>query len=438
MAKVANIDRTPANLGALVHDNFADGLEKWVSHISPVAGLFDRVGDKGYTLIGKKLVLTATNSYRGGYMATDGYIPEPQNVDPVALEFTAARCYISGAIDNFLQELGKRPEAVQDYLDKLEEEMWDAVERGTAFQVHGSAASTLCVVTSRTSATVVVVEDAYGVDGAIGPTMFIEPGMILASLDASGAFAVLGAGVVSDVAHRTSTTTATVTFAASIEGAGTIAAGDLLVRATTQTTTDAHFVTERSRGPNGLIDIIDPFDSATTYAGLTEASTPRINPVRNASTDIGQVELMEFGAQLSATSGSPVTLDNTVFTMHPGVEIELAKELIPYQQSNNLGMELRGGWRAVKIGNLNTLTDPYHLHNVIYALNTDDLFVIDLGGEANVFDEDGSRFQRMLDYDGKQWYIRWYGQRGARRRNRMGALTAVNNPNASRFSAIPV
>lgn len=438
MAKVASIDRTTTNISTLVHENYVNDVLPWLSHVSPLSGVFGKVGDKGYTIVGKKLVIAADNSYRGGYMGTDGYIPEPQSVDPINLEFTAARCYVSGAVDNFLKELAVTPGAFENFSDRLMDQMWDAVERGTTFQIHAGSASTLCVVTSRTSATELVVEDAYGYDGAKGPTMFIEPGMFIACLDASSAFAVLGAAVVSAVAHRTTATTATVTFSDAIEDTGTIAAGDLLVRCTTGTTTDAHFVTERARGPLGLLDIVDPADSASTYAGLTEATTARILPVRRVSSDFGQTELMEFGAEISASSGSPFTSDSHVVTMQKGAEIELAKELLQYQQQSQLGMELHGGWKSVKIGDFNILSDPYHIHNVAYFLCPEDLFVIDLGGKPDLYSGDGSMFQRMLDYDGEQWFAKWYGQRGARRRNRLGALTGISNPNGERFAAVPV
>ncbi len=246
-----------------------------------------------------------------------------------------------------------------------------------------------------------------------------------------------GAAVVSAVDHRTTSTTATITFADAIEDTGTIAAGDVLVQCTTGATTDAHFVTSRSRQPNGLLDIIDPADSLTTYAGNTESSTARINPYRQASSDFGHVELMEFLAAIGASSNSPVSSDSHILTMQEGAKIELAKELLGYQQQAQLGKELQGGWRSVKIGEFNILSDPNHIHSVVYALCPEDLFVVDLGGKASLYDGDGSMFQRMADYDGEQWYAKWYGQRGATRRNRLGALTGVANPNAQRYAAVP-
>lgn len=436
MAKVASIDRTATNIQTLVHENFADGVAPWLAHISPKSGLYKKIGPKGYTLSGKKLVIACDNSYRGGFMATDGYIPEPQNVDPVNMEFTPARVYISGAADNFLLAIARTPDAFEDFGARLMTQMWDAAERGTTRHINGGSAATVCKVVSRTSASVVVVEDGYGFDGA-SPSMFLEAGMSLASLDATAAYAVLGADTLSAVAHDTSTTTATLTFTTSIEGSGTIAAGDLLVMCSTPSTTDSHFVTERSRAPLGELDIFDPADSLTTYGSLTEATTARINPVRRASTNFGFVEIMEFLAEISAKSNSPVSAASHVLTMQEGLKIELAKELLPYQQQAQLGRELQGGWKTVKIGEFDILSDPFHVPSVVYAQCPEDMAVVDVSGDLAIQDFDGSEFQRMTDYDGRQWYAAAYLNRFAIRRNRLGALTGITNPNAQRYAALP-
>lgn len=440
MAKVANIDRTTTNISTLVHENYVNEVKPWLAHNSPLAGLFSQIGDGGYSLIGKKLVIAADNSYRMGFMGTDGYIPEPVAVDPVNLEFTPARLYASGAVDNFLAALAVKPGAFEQFTDRLTDQMMNAVERGTSFHIHGGSAATLCLVSSRSSATVVVVKDGFGVTG-VSPTMFMEPGMICASLDADGALAVLGAAAVSSIARRTTATataqTDTVTFASSIEGGGTIAAGDVIVQATSGTTTDAHFVTERSKAPLGLLDIIDPADALTTYGAATESSTPRINPYRTASSDFGFVEIMEFLAAIGASSNSAVSAQSHVLTMQEGVKIELAKELLPYQQQNQLGRELNGGWKTVRIADFDLLSDPNHLPFVMYALCPEDLHVVDLDGEPEVWAGDGNQFQRMTDYDGKQWFLRHYVQRFASRRNRLGALTGISNANFNKYAAQP-
>jgi hypothetical protein len=63
--------------------------------------------------------------------------------------------------------------------------------------------------------------------------------------------------------------------------------------------------------------------------------------------------------------------------------------------------------------------------------------VVDVSGDLSMQSFDGSEYQRMADYDGRQWYAAAYLNRFALRRNRLGALTGVSNPNASRYAATP-
>lgn len=436
MAKIANVDRAASDISTLVHENYVNEVKPWLDHISPLAGLFNSLGDGGYSLVGEKIQFARDYTYRGGFMGTDGYLPEPEAVDPLELQFTPARLYARSAVDNFLAASAVRPGAYEEFSARLMTQMWDAVERGTTRHIHGGSDATVCTFSSRTSATVLVVDAGYGYAGA-SPAMFLEPGMTLALLDASSSYATIGVAKIDSIDYDTSATTATITFASDIDTSSTGADGDPLVFATTNDSSDSHFVTERNNAPLGLLDIIDPNDDLTAYGGLTESSWQRINPIRRASSDFGHIEIMEFLAEIEAKSNSPVSAQSHVLTMQKGAEIELAKELLGFQQQAELGRTLQGGWQAVRIGQFDVLSDPYHIPDVVYALAPEDLFVVDLDGEPEVWAGDGSPFQRLTDYDGKEWFIRHYVNRFAGRRNNMGALTGVSNPNKQRYAAVP-
>jgi len=434
---ISSIERTAANIGSLVHENFVNEVKPWLDHLDPVAALFDKIGPSGYTLIGEKLMFAAEQSYAGGFMGTDGYLPEHQYVDPVELTTTPARLYIRRAVDNYLRALAVKPGAYEDFFARIQSQMIDAVKRGTAFHIHGSSAATVCTFVSRTSAKVLVVDAGYGHAGT-APAMFIEPGMVLALLDASNLFATVGVGEVSAVTYNTSATTATITFIQDIDAGSTGADGDPLVFATIANSSAANYVTERGLAPNGLIDIIDPAAASSTFLGLSDSTYPRWAPVNRASADFGHIEMMEFMEEVSAKSNSEVSVGTHVWTMQNGIKIELAKDLLPYQQQSQLGRELQGGWTTVKVGEFEVVTSHHHLHDVAYLLCPDDLHVVDLDGEPSVVSADGSEYSRLADYDGIEWYMKHYVQRFASRRNRMGALTGLTNTNASRYNAHPV
>jgi hypothetical protein len=434
---IAQVERTTANISTLVHENYVNEVKPMVDHIDPLAAIFTKIGPGGYTLIGEKLQFATDWTYAGGFMGTDGFLPDPEQVNPMELITTPARLYARRAIDNFLKALAVQPGAYEDLSARLTKQMLDAVRRGTARHIHGSTNATLCTFVSRTSATVIVVDAGFG-HASTAPCMFIEEGMTCALLDANNSYAVIGAATVSDVAFNTSSTTATLTFATDIDTSSTAADGDPLVFATTNDSSATHYVSERGYAPLGLYDILDPDGASTTLLSASETTYPRWAPINRASSDWGHIELMEFLFEIGAKSNSEVSARSHVITMQDGARIELAKTLLGYQQQSNLGRTLEGGWQAVRVGEFDVVASPYHLHDVVYALCPEDLHVVDLDGEPSAWAGDGSQNSRLADYDGYEWFIKHYVQRFPSRRNRMGALTGVTNTNAERYSAHPV
>lgn len=437
MSQVGILERTVSDVSTLVHENYVNDIKPWVDFLDPVAALFQQVGSGGYTLVGEKLQFAAEQSYAGGWMGTDGYLPDHEQVNPAELYWTPKRLYLRRAVDNFLEAVAQRPGAYEDLAARIQRQQLDAIQRGTARHIHGSTNATVCTFVSRTSATVIVVDAGFGHAGT-SPTMFLEPGMTLALLDNSISYNLIGVATLTTVAHNTSTNTATLTFATDIDTSSTAADGDVLVFATTNSTSNTNYGHERNKAPTGLLDILDPDAASTTLGGASESTYPRWAPINRASVDWGHVELMEFAAEIMARSQAPVTAASHVLTMHPGAKIELAKTLLSYQQQAQLGRELQGGWTTVRVGEFDAIESPYHLHDVAYLLCPEDLAVVDLDGEPSVWTGDGGQFSRLADYDGKEWFVRHYVERFPTRRNRMGALTSVYNPNKERYSAIPV
>ena len=51
--------------------------------------------------------------------------------------------------------------------------------------------------------------------------------------------------------------------------------------------------------------------------------------------------------------------------------------------------------------------------------------------EAGFFDDDGSMYSRLADFDGKEGYVRDYCNSFSPRRNRHGALTGIAHSNVT-------
>lgn len=343
--------------------------------------------------------------------------------------------YLRRGADNYLVELGQGNGVYENYEDRLMSQAMDAVERKTGFHVHGSANATVCTFVSRTDADTLVVDAGLGHAGQ-NPVDFVAPGSVLALLDAGSAFATIGVAKVSSITFDSSNGQATINFASDIDTGSAGEDGDPLVFATSDDSTANNYVVERGLAPNGLLNLIDPNQDQSTFQGVTIASNPRFDATRFTSTDWGHVEARKFMTQLSASSNMQVSPESHVMTMHPGAEIELAKGLLNFQQQENLGRTLEGGWETVRVAGFDVLSDPYHLWDVVYFIDSDSIHVIE-PVPPEIWAGDGAQKARIADYDGYEWFIRAYHQRITTTRNRLGAIIGVANPDKYDFTVNP-
>ena len=435
-SQVGNLEAI-TNLTGLVHEIYAGEVKPNVSSWSPTSQLFQEAGAGDYRIDGEKLVFSADLTYSGGAQGSDGNLPDHQYVDAVEGETTPARLYVRRAIDNFIEKRATRgPGAFGDLLGRMFDQMWDAFGRAQIRHAIGTSNGTLCKVSSRTSSTVFVVKDGYGHEDT-PPLLHIEPGMILAWVDTTASNALAGAGTVSAVTY--STNTVTVTTSGTWEPSATLAANDLIVNATTPNISTDYFASEYTNAPNGLLNIVDPDADATTVFNISQTTYPRWKPYRKASATFDHIEVTEHFRQLRAKSTSPVGPATHVCCAQGAVIAELARTLVGFQQQTQLGRTFEGGYEAVRIANMDFIEDDWQIHDVLYTLSVEDLFRVDLDGEADYFAEDGSQFSRLADFDGKEWYVKSYLQNFSDRRNRHAALTGISlaNVTAADFSPVP-
>lgn len=419
--------------GGASHELFAPGIREVINHASPVAGLFTSVGNKGFSIVGKKLVIATQLLYSGGWQGTDGHYGDSEYADPDTMEFTPAQLYLRRAIANFIAARATSAGAFEDHGTLVEKQAWQAIKRGTTRHIHGDANATVCLLDSRTSGTVMVVKDGYGHAGT-NPLMYIEPGMKLALLDASNSYATLGVAVVSSVDIGAKE----ITFASTIDNGAAATAGDVFCFVTT-TDSGARRVPERGYAPLGLRNLLDPDGNSATYGTITESSRPRIKPVRRESEDFDESEIMDFWGEIEAASGQMVSPDTHVNTCQRGVFNEYARTLLPYTQQTSRGRDLEGGWETVRCGGQDFLTDAQHTHDELMCHHVDSYAVLDLEGEEHVDTSGGPEWQQLDDFDGREKKWKHYVQRIALQRNSSGTLLgiSVRSGYADRFAAVP-
>jgi hypothetical protein len=431
----ANID-TISTVNNLVHEVYVNRVEPHYAYMDPVAGIFKEArNEQDYKVIGKKLVGSADLLFAGGAIASDGNLPDHEYVDPVPWETTPARMYIQRAVDDFLTARAVQPGAFEDLMGRIERQSVEAFQRMTCRHVHGSSNATICVVSSRTSSTVLVVKDGLGHVGT-NPLLFVRKGMKMVLLDNGNSYAILGAAKVSSVDYANKS----ITFAASIEGGGTAAAGMVLCFIGSTDSSSGAYKAERGYAPLGFRDMLDPDGNNSSYLTIAEATYPEIKPVRKTCVDFTEVEFMEFVAEIEANGQTSVTDTSHVFTCQKGVQIELAKTLVGYTQIMGKGQELNGGWTTVKIGNFDFVISGYHTHDEVMAHCLADYVVAPLGGsnvDGEIASPDGNQYARLPGFDGRSWYMRAWLARWMTRRNRSGVLKGISSPNADKYAAVP-
>ena len=427
-----------SSLTGLLHEVYAGQVKPAVKANSVALQLFTEAGPGDYRIDGEKLVGSTDLTYSGGAMHTTGKLPDSHEVDAVEWNITPTRAYARRAIDNFVEARGGAgPGSFGDYATRLFDQMYDAFKRLKIRSAIGGSSGIVCLTASRTSATIAVMKDGYNHTGT-QPMMHLEPGMTLAWLDASNSFAVGGSGRILSQVNSTKT----VTFAASVEngsGTPTLTAGDPWVFATTTPYTVDYFETEYNNSRHGLSTIIDPDEVNSTVLGIAESAYPRWKPLREASGTFDHLELTEHWQKLAMQSTDPVTPASHTVLTSGAVFAELARTLEGYQQQQQLGQTFEGGYQAVRIAGQDIVTDPFMLHDVLFTICRESLFNVDIGGPESEFDEDGSMFARIADYDGKEWFIREYGNWFSDRRNRHAALVDIGLPNVDEddFTAVP-
>jgi hypothetical protein len=423
------------DIGGLVHTIYVGDVLPAVRFESVTSQMFQNAPEGAYRYDGASMTFAVDLELPSGALASGGALPDSVYTDAVNGLTTPVRRYVRRAVDNFTEARAVKGDgSFADLGTRMFDQMWSAFRLMEIRHAVGGASGTLCTVDSRTSSTIWVATAGYGFAGA-NPLLHLSKGMIIAWHDASAAFAAAGAGKIAAINYATNAVT--MASAATWEPAATTANGDAIVAATTGNITTDYFDTERNNAKNGLLSIVDPAGALSTVFNIAEGTHQRWKPYRKASVTFDHLEVTEFMRKLAAKSSFPVNPSSHTLLGSPALVAELARSLVGFQQQQQLGKVLEGGYQTVNISGWDIAEDEYQIPNVMYALCNEDLYTVSLV-EAGYFDEDGSMYERISDYDGKSWWVRDYCNSFSPRRNRHGALTNITlGVTASDFDAVP-
>jgi hypothetical protein len=375
---------------------------------------------------GNDLFFSVKMGRRGGFVASrSGFLPEHVAAVEKQGRLGIARMYAVGELDGLNARATEDPKgAFISASKKLVEDIMDDWQIEQNRFLHGDGMAVRGVVQSRTSATVVTVEDPYNISGAGPGGLLLAVGDTVASLDANGSPAnvLLGKAKISAITH--SGDTATITFASSIEGSGTIAANDLLVTAVA-TATDTND-TSHGAEPYGLKAIVDVEGSFATFEGLNDS---RWVAQKLTSTTVDETIVMKLlntiraraGVEWRGKPGSMLLLTTT------GIWQQYGDSLLGLRRFDAPTMQLNGGFTGVQVAGATLVDDPWAPRGRIYAVHAPDTIFVDLMDFGQISFQDAPRWQRAATRDAWQAVYGVYMNYGVTNRVSQGVISSITD-----------
>ena len=269
-------------------------------------------------------------------------------------------------------------------------------------QIYGDGTGTLGVVAAAATASLTVEFD---------DVHWIDYGMVVDVLDASGAFAQLH-NEVSVVSVDTATSI--VTF----DTAVTVAEGDIIVRASNTTNSYNKELTGLGAivSATGALHEIDPADTpvwASTEVTLGSAGSPGT---------LTELDLISLVQKVDKQGG-----DVDVFLASPGVYNAYWNLLQSFRQFTNTA-SLTGGQRSFSFEALGKpikfVSDYAAPKGTLFALSSKEL-VLNRKKDWSWMDRDGSMWSRVSDTDAYEARYYMYGELGTYRRNAHAKLSNI-------------
>jgi hypothetical protein len=399
--------------------------------MSVLAAQAKKIGPEHAKFAGNDLFFDVKVGRRGGFVSSvSGFAPESLVAREKQGRLGIARSYAKLFVDGLALKATADPKGT--YISAAKKIMEDVMDQWTVEQnrvMHGDGLGIRAVVVARTSATVVTCNAPYGISSAGPGNLHLTEGDTVASHDVSASNAMLGKAKISSI--TLSGDTATITFASSIEGAGTIAVGDLLVTAvpTAVSASDSSYGAE----PYGLKAFVDVEASFNTFEGINDA---RWVAQKLTSATVDETVVMRLLNTIRSRAGIEWRTNPKAMLLltTTGIWQQYGESLLGLRRFSAPEMKLNGGFTGVACAGGVLVDDPWAPRGRLYAIHGPDTILVDLMDFAKLSYEDSPDWQRSSTRDGYEALMGTYWNYGLTQRNSQGVISSITD--STNFSPV--
>jgi hypothetical protein len=413
-----------ADYSAILQTVYTKIRKKAWSLLTPAVAGAKRGNPDSVTYAGNDLVFLVKTGRRGGFVASaSGKLPEGLVAREKQGRLGIARLYMRAEVDGLADAVtANKKGAFLSSSKKVMEDILDQRKIEQSRIVHGDSLAIRGKVVGRTSATVVTVESPYGIASSGPGNLLFDVGDTLASLDAGSSNALLAKAKVSSI--TLSGDTATVTFASTIEGAGTIAVGDLLVSAVPAAVDSG----DNSYGaePHGFKSIVDVEAAFATFESINDA---RWLAQKLTSSAVDETILMKLLNTIRAKSGVDWMADpeEILLLTTTGIWQVYGESLLGMRRFNAPTMQLKGGFTGTMVANVPLVHDPWCPRGRLYAIHTPSTVFVDLMDWGARRFNDAPKWKQQADADAYEATFASYENYGATMRNSHGVISGITD-----------
>lgn len=337
------------------------------------------------------------------------------------------RTYVTREIDGLaIKSTQSSKGAFLPLVKKMTEEAMDAARMYQQEVLHGAGNGFSALITTASSSTSIIVQSPYGVAGSGKGSLLLGVGQYITVRDATNSWAILGGSEITAI--TVSGDSATLTLGTAISG---MAAADAVVKASTATADSYNAV------PDGLIKISNRGDAYQTLNGLSSGTYARWDATRmTAGTDTpdasqpSEMDVWDLITRVANTSGKNAQEAPGEFLLitTPGVKKKIAESFLGQRQWDmNDRVELKGGFKALRLCGLPLVDDFYCPAGTVYLVHLPSIAFVDLQELTKLSHEDSGGVRFISGKDAYQ--INWgtYWNTATLQRNAIGSITGYTD-----------